>query len=100
MGALLHRALGLTSGADPPRRTTSHGTAAVEPTRESQLRRTTSRTWALMAGATGIALLASACGGGSDVGASGSTTDAAAGGEDITLTVATFNEFGYEDLLE
>ena len=54
------------------------------------------------AGVASLALLAAGCGGGdSDEGAS-STSDAGGdtGGEAITLTVATFNEFGYEDLIE
>ena len=54
-----------------------------------------------MAGATGIALLAASCGGASD-GAAGEDTSATSGGDGgkITLTVATFNEFGYEELVE
>ncbi len=65
------------------------------------MRKSSSSTWALMAGATGIALLTSACGGAADAGSSGgSTSDASGGGEPVTLTVATFNEFGYEELLE
>ncbi|WP_298455585.1 ABC transporter substrate-binding protein [uncultured Cellulomonas sp.] len=65
------------------------------------MRKTTSKTWALMAGATGIALLATACGGGdteADAGEGSST--GGSGDEQITLTVATFNEFGYEELLD
>ncbi len=64
------------------------------------MRTTRKRTLALTAGVAGMALVASACGGGG-----GTDTDAAEGedgGEstdEITLTVATFNEFGYEDLL-
>jgi len=63
------------------------------------VRKTTSKAWALTAGATGIALLATACGGGSDSGASDDASSAS-GDENITLTVATFNEFGYEELVE
>ena len=63
------------------------------------MRKTTSKAWALTAGATGIALLATACGGGSDSGASDDASSAS-GDENITLTVATFNEFGYEELVE
>jgi cellobiose transport system substrate-binding protein len=52
----------------------------------------------------GIALVLSACGGDSttDDGDTGGGGDSTAGGgdEQITLTVATFNEFGYEGLLE
>ncbi|MFS0700918.1 ABC transporter substrate-binding protein [Cellulomonas sp. 179-A 4D5 NHS] len=58
------------------------------------MRKTTRKMWAVAAGVTGVALLATACGSGD----SGSTDDAS-GDEKITLTVATFNEFGYEDLI-
>ncbi len=50
----------------------------------------------LAVGLTGLALVAAGCGSSSDE-SSESTGDAGGGG--ITLTVATFNEFGYEDLL-
>ena len=59
------------------------------------MRKTTSRMWTLVAGVTGVALVASACGSGTPSG----TTTAASSTEKITLTVATFNEFGYENLL-
>ncbi|MBC7551357.1 MAG: extracellular solute-binding protein, partial [Cellulomonas sp.] len=52
--------------------------------------------WALAAGATGVALLASGCASGTT---SGDATTASST-EKITLTVATFNEFGYEDLIK
>ncbi|MFI2754602.1 extracellular solute-binding protein [Cellulomonas sp. P22] len=52
--------------------------------------------WAAAAGVTGIALLASACGS-SDA---GSGESSGSSDEKITLTVATFNEFGYEDLVK
>jgi len=61
------------------------------------VRKTTRKMWAAAAGVTGIALLATACSSG------GSTTPAAtdkastASTEKITLKVATFNEFGYDD---
>ncbi|QTE30212.1 ABC transporter substrate-binding protein [Pengzhenrongella sicca] len=60
------------------------------------MRKTTSKAWALTAGVASIALLASACGSSDESGddASGSSD------EKITLTVATFNEFGYEDLIK
>ncbi|WP_307844996.1 ABC transporter substrate-binding protein [Actinotalea solisilvae] len=64
------------------------------------MRSTRKRTLALTAGVAGMALVASACGGGGDGTESGEEGDG--GGEsteEITLTVATFNEFGYEDLL-
>jgi cellobiose transport system substrate-binding protein len=66
------------------------------------VRKSSSSTWALMAGATGIALLTSACGGGAaDAGSDASTSDASGSSdEQVTLTVATFNEFGYEELLD
>lgn len=56
------------------------------------VRRSTSKTWMAVAGATGVALLATACGG-------GSSDDTAEGGGDVTLTISTFNEWGYDDLL-
>lgn len=46
-----------------------------------------------LATVTALALIASACGSGGD---SGGDAD----GDQITLTVATFNEFGYEELFE
>jgi cellobiose transport system substrate-binding protein len=52
--------------------------------------------WALAAGATGVALLATACSSGAPSGTGASSPKS---NEKITLTVATFNEFGYEDLL-
>ncbi len=66
------------------------------------MRKTTSKVWALTAGATGIALLASACGNGSGAGAGEESSASGGGGgdEQVTLTVATFNEFGYEGLIE
>ncbi|WP_309032659.1 ABC transporter substrate-binding protein [Streptomyces alfalfae] len=57
------------------------------------MRRSTRKIWVTVAGATGVALLATACGG-------GSSDDAAADGGEVTLTISTFNEFGYGDLLE
>lgn len=64
------------------------------------MRTTRNRAFALTAGVAGIALVLTACGGdsGTDEG-----TDEGTGGEsteDITLTITTFNEFGYEDLYE
>ena len=57
---------------------------------------------ALAAGALSVALVAAACGsdsGGSS--ASGNNNSGSKGSdEEITLTVATFNEFGYEELVE
>ncbi len=50
----------------------------------------------LAVGLTSLAFVAAGCGSNSDE-SSESTGDAGGGG--ITLTVATFNEFGYEDLL-
>jgi ABC-type glycerol-3-phosphate transport system substrate-binding protein len=47
---------------------------------------------AVVAGAASIALVATGCSAGTDAGASSD--------EKITLTVATFNEFGYDDLFE
>jgi cellobiose transport system substrate-binding protein len=51
--------------------------------------------WKLAAGVTGVALAVSACGSSTTSGTAGK----AASTEKITLTVATFNEFGYETLL-
>jgi cellobiose transport system substrate-binding protein len=59
------------------------------------VRKTTSRMWKLAAGVTGVALLASGCGSNT---ATGSADKVASSTEKITLTVATFNEFGYENL--
>ncbi|MHA7154049.1 ABC transporter substrate-binding protein [Arthrobacter sp. TMN-50] len=50
---------------------------------------------ALSASAACLALALSACGTGSTT---GGDIDGATGESDVTLTVATFNEFGYEDL--
>lgn len=55
------------------------------------MRKTTRKAWALAAGVTSVALLATACSGNA-----GGDDDETAGG-DVTLTVATFNEFGYTD---
>lgn len=57
------------------------------------MRKTTRKMWAVAAGVTGVALLATACGSGD----SGSTDDGSGDGK-VTLSVATFNEFGYDDL--
>ncbi|WNB86289.1 ABC transporter substrate-binding protein [Cellulomonas sp. ATA003] len=68
------------------------------------MRKSTNKTWALMAGVSGIALLTTGCGGAA---AGDTSTDAGSSGgsgstssdENITLTIATFNEWGYEELL-
>ncbi|WP_243738219.1 extracellular solute-binding protein [Cellulomonas shaoxiangyii] len=57
------------------------------------MRKTTRKGWALAAGVTGIALIASACSGSNDAGEGEDSGD----GGNVTLTVATFNEFGYTD---
>ena len=64
------------------------------------MRTTRKRAFALVAGMSTIALLASACGGSDDgaeepAGDGGETTD-----EEITLTISTFNEWGYDTLLD
>lgn len=59
------------------------------------MRKTTRKMWAAAAGVTGIALLATACSSGSGETDDEGTED----GGNITLTVATFNEFGYTDEL-
>ena len=59
------------------------------------MRKTTRRTWALAAGVMSVSLLATACsndGGNTD----GGSTDADG---KVTITVATFNDFGYTDEL-
>ncbi|HEY5247245.1 MAG TPA: ABC transporter substrate-binding protein, partial [Dermatophilaceae bacterium] len=58
--------------------------------------KTASRVWTLVAGVTGVVLLATGCGTSTT---SGAKSTAASSTEKITLTVATFNEFGYEKLL-
>ena len=56
----------------------------------------------MTAGLASLALIATACGGGDGDEDTSSTGDAGGdtSGEAITLTVATFNEFGYEELIE
>ncbi|MCL3862545.1 ABC transporter substrate-binding protein [Actinotalea sp. K2] len=63
--------------------------------------RTSRSRLAVTAGIAGIALVAAGCSGDAGEGDSPEPggSDAGGGGEEITLTVATFNEFGYEDLL-
>ena len=58
----------------------------------------TKRSWVtLTAGLAGVALVATGCSSGSD-GAT-DTASEATGTEPVTLSLATFNEFGYEDLI-
>ncbi|SOC53812.1 extracellular solute-binding protein [Ornithinimicrobium cerasi] len=56
----------------------------------------------LLAAGTAASLVLAACGGASDAGDDGGDGNAASAGdgEQVSLTVATFNEFGYEELLE
>ncbi|MGV8978057.1 MAG: extracellular solute-binding protein [Cellulomonas sp.] len=63
------------------------------------MRKTTRKMWAAAAGVTGIALLATACssGGTTTPAATDKATTPAASTEKVTLKVATFNEFGYDD---
>ena len=62
--------------------------------------RTTRKSWvALTAGMAGIALVATGCASSTDDDGTDEGTDEGSGTEEITLTVATFNEFGYEDLV-
>lgn len=65
--------------------------------------RNTRKSWlAITAGLAGTALLAG-CGGGDASDDAGSSGDGGASGSDggeVTLTIATFNEFGYEELIE
>ncbi len=59
--------------------------------------RRTKRSWVtLTAGMAGVALVATGCSSGSD--STSDTATEATGTEPVTLSVATFNEFGYEDL--
>ena len=53
-----------------------------------------------IAATSALAITLSACGGGTGTGTGTSAPGTAAAGGKITLTVATFNEFGYEDLLK
>ncbi len=65
------------------------------------MRTMTRRGLAATAGVASLALLITSCGSGDSADSdSGGTGDAGTGGEAITLTVATFNEFGYEELIE
>jgi cellobiose transport system substrate-binding protein len=68
------------------------------------VRTTRKRAFALTAGIAGIALVATGCAGGAaDADSDTDTAQGAGDGEStekITLTVATFNEFGYEDLVK
>ncbi|GIG29338.1 ABC transporter substrate-binding protein [Cellulomonas marina] len=61
--------------------------------------RTSARTaWQVTAGAAGLSLLVAACSSGGS-GSSDDATSEGTDGEQITLTVATFNDFGYTDEL-
>lgn len=61
--------------------------------------RTTRKPWIAVTG-VGAVLALTACGGTADEGDGGTEGgDAGGGGEAVTLTVATFNEFGYEELI-
>jgi cellobiose transport system substrate-binding protein len=60
--------------------------------------RTSKKPWVVLTTAlAGVALVASGCSSGSD---EASTDTAATSNEPVTLTLATFNEFGYEELIE
>lgn len=61
------------------------------------MHRSARTTWTAIAGATSVALLATACSssGGDNGSDGGGSSDA-----QITLTVSTFNEWGYDDLLD
>ncbi|USQ81715.1 ABC transporter substrate-binding protein [Ornithinimicrobium faecis] len=60
----------------------------------------TRRTITAAVATTALTLSLAACGGGADEGSNDDNDSSGeAGGEQITLTVATFNEFGYEELL-
>ncbi len=64
------------------------------------MRKTTRRTWAVAAGLTSIAMLAAGCSS-SDDNASGDGTSTSGGGDEkVTLTISTFNEWGYDNLLD
>lgn len=87
-----------TEPAPAPATGSAGGEVAAPTTKESHVR-TTHKPWlGLTAGVAGVALIATGCstGGGDDAG-----DDTGSGGDEkITLTVATFNEFGYEGLIE
>jgi cellobiose transport system substrate-binding protein len=57
---------------------------------------TSRKSWlAVTAGTVGFALVAAGCSSGGAVGSDGGSGDG-----NVTLTIATFNEFGYEDLID
>ena len=58
------------------------------------------RTYARIAALTAVVGLVAACGGGSEDTDSAADSGAGDSTEPVTLTVATFNEFGYEELIE
>ena len=61
--------------------------------------RTTRSRYALTASIAGIALVAAGCSSNNDPGTDEPVDPGTETDEEITLTVATFNEFGYEDLI-
>jgi cellobiose transport system substrate-binding protein len=66
------------------------------------LRSTRKRAFALTAAVASIALLATGCGNAADdeTEDAGSTDEPSASDEEITLTISTFNEWGYDTLLD
>lgn len=66
------------------------------------MRNTRKRALALVAGLSSVALLATACGGnaGDDPEDPGTGADDGTTDEEITLTISTFNEWGYDTLLD
>jgi len=66
------------------------------------VRNTRKRALALVAGLSSVALLATACGGnaGDDPEDPGTGADDGTTDEEITLTISTFNEWGYDTLLD
>ncbi|GAA1141151.1 extracellular solute-binding protein [Nesterenkonia lutea] len=76
---------------------TSASAAPLAPTRAAGPARGRSRVLQGVALTSVLTLALTACGGSAD---GEDSEDAAAEGEDVTLSVTTFNEFGYEDLFE
>ena len=64
------------------------------------MRTTRKRALTLTAAAASVALLATGCGGGKDDDKTGGSGDGATSDEKVTLTISTFNEWGYDALLD
>ena len=64
------------------------------------MRTTRKRALTLTAAVASVALLATGCGGGKDDDKTGGSGDGATSDEKVTLTISTFNEWGYDALLD